>query len=93
MNISYTILYWDNSSPMPIHAVYNTVDGSFTMVESDSAPKPVSINTDGLRATKPPHLTSPSGIPHPTPTPPSKESIIQNFAPLGYMHTPFEKTW
>ncbi len=93
MNISYTILYWDNNTPTPVHAVYNTLEGSFTMLDSDDTTKPVSINTDGLRSTTPPHTTSPSGIPHPHPHPPSKESIIPDFAPLGYMYTPLPKTW
>jgi hypothetical protein len=93
MNISYTILYWDNNTPTPVHAVYNTLDGSFTMLGSDDATKPVTTNADGLEHTIAQHTPHPHTTPTPTPHPPSKESITSDFRPLGYMYTPLPKTW
>ena len=93
MNISYTILYWDNNTPTPVHAVYNTLDGSFTILDSDAQTKPATTNADGLKLNDIPPLDPSSSVAHPHPHPPSKESIISDFSPLGYMYTPLPKTW
>lgn len=93
MNISYTILYWDNNTPTPVHAVYNTLDGSFTILDSDDTTKPATANADGLKLNAIPTLTPALSVATPHPHPPSKESIIWDFSPLGYMYTPLPKTW